>query len=90
MNINSVQAVSISTTTARSTALAVGFKYVLSADADCYVLQGGVAIDATLTTAMFLNKGVLVSIAPNSGNNYVAAITAAGTGKLTITRQDNE
>lgn len=90
MNIQTVQAVSISTTTARSTALTVGFKYVLAADADCYVVQGGSAIDATLTTAMFLNKGVLVSVAPNSGNNYVAAITASGTGKLTITRQDNE
>ena len=89
MNIKTVITVSLSTSTARSTALVQSQKYVVSTNADCFILQGGSGVNATLTS-FFLKSGNIIVINPVSDCLYIAGITASGTGTLTIGKMENE
>jgi len=50
------QTVNIAGAAARSTQLAVGTKYAITAEADCYIVAGSSSVDAT-TADHFLREG---------------------------------
>lgn len=77
--------VSLSGTTARSAVLDTGTHEVISS-VDCFILQGGSAVDA-LTTSWPLYAGqALVVDVGDASDAYVAGITTGGTGSLYIGR----
>jgi hypothetical protein len=79
--------VSISGTTARSAQLAIG-TYEITADVDCWVLQGTVAVDATTSSNPLWSKHYRdITVGVTDVDDYVAAITAGGSGTLSISKR---
>jgi hypothetical protein len=75
----------ISGTSARSTALAGNAAYEFIADTDCFVLfQGGATDDATSANMLVLSGERLVYTTPAGSSYYVSAIQKSAGGKLYI------
>lgn len=76
--------VSLATTTARSALLPPG-NYQVTCDVDCFILQGGSAVDAVLATSNVLwSKGYIKVRVGDASDGYIAGILASGTGTLHI------
>lgn len=72
---------------ARSAALALGGTYILYSDVACFFLVGDSAVASATTTGNPIPSGGYwpdVIKVDNAGNQYIAAITAAGSGTLYI------
>lgn len=79
--------VALSTTTATSAQLTEGI-YELWCSVDCFFLQGGAAVVATLTSVPYTAKTVKeIHIETAVSMDYVAAILAAATATLFLTRR---
>lgn len=90
-NITSTQRIAIGLAAARSTVLAVGFKYAITASAECTIRQGGSTVDAALDTAnnWFLGKGGSIEITPSGADDqYISVISGTAGGSLYIARLD--
>lgn len=77
--------VSISGTTARSAALTLGQLYYVTTDIDCYILQGGVAVDATANSVPMWARGQATIYVESATDQYVAVISSGATGTLWLT-----
>ena len=91
-NITTTQRIAIGVASARSTALGLGFKYAITASADCTIRQGGSTVDAAIDTAnnWFLPKGGVIEIQPkDASDQYIAVIGASAGGSVYIAREDN-
>lgn len=76
--------VSLTTMTARSTLLAPG-NYQVTCDVDCFILQGGSAVDAVLASSNVLwSKGYVKIRVSDATDGYIAGILASSTGTLHI------
>lgn len=78
--------VALSTNTARSTALTAGL-WELWCSVDCFFLQGGSAVDATLTSIPLTAKTVKLIHVEAAADAYVAAILAASTANLFVSKR---
>ena len=82
------QRLAIGAASVRSTLLAKGFAYAVTASVDCTIRQGGSAVVAVADTAdnWFLAKGAAIELAvSDASDGYVAVIAVAGTsGSLYI------
>ena len=67
------QTVSIGSSANRSSQLTVGQDYIVIAEADCYLVSGGSAVDAT-TSDFFLPSYTPVKFTARSGLDYVSVI----------------
>lgn len=84
---NAPTILSLSTTTARTAALATGSYYLWSIDTDCYVLQGGSTITAVAATSIGVALGMRLPFTVTSAADaYIAGITSSGTGNLYIVK----
>ena len=76
--------VSISGTTARSTALPSGM-YLATSDVECRIKQGGSTITVTTSTGIPLwSKGYLEIYVDATTDAYIAGITTGATGTLEL------
>ena len=75
----------IAATTARSTLIPAGFHRIM-ADTDCYVLQGGVAVDATTSSTLLLAGQREVIAVADALDGYVAVIRKSADGTLYISQ----
>lgn len=87
--ITTSQRIAISGTSARSTALALNFKYAVTCSVDCTIRQGSSSVDAAADTAnnWFLAKGSVIEVYPSDASDqYIAVIGTSGS--LYIARLD--
>ena len=87
--ITSTQRIAIAGASARSAALAIGYKYAVTASADCTIRQGSSTVDAAADTAnnWFLAKGAVIEVYPSEASDqYIAVIGTSGS--LYIARLD--
>jgi hypothetical protein len=90
-SVRTVVQVSVSGTSALSSALTVGFRYVLSSSTDLYWKQGATGSTVTTGNGFFLKSGSYFEIKPTGADDqYVAAIQASASGTLTIARMEGE
>tara|TARA_Y100000356_G_C11145248_1_gene227606 strand:+ start:66 stop:404 length:339 start_codon:yes stop_codon:yes gene_type:complete len=89
------QAVSISTTTARSTAISNSIRVVtLFSDTDCFIETGDSSVTASTSTSHFLPASTLFDLSLGSetvasdNDKFVAAITSSGSGTLRISERE--
>jgi hypothetical protein len=77
--------VALTTTTARSSQLAVG-RYIVKSDAPVFVRQGNVSSDATVTTDFKLEAGVcyVLNVTNTTNNGYLSGILGTGLGTMDI------
>jgi len=82
------QRVSIGSAATRSTALTVGQTYVLTAKVDCWIVAGGVAVDAVAGADFFLPAYVMIDYTVRTGLDYISVIRDAvdSTNGLAICR----
>ena len=72
----------LTTSSARTAQLAAG-TYVVSADVDCFFLQGGSTVTAAATSnPLWAKTYVNIQIKGSGVDDYIAGIVAAGTGNL--------
>lgn len=69
--------VSIGSSAARSGALTVGAEYHLYAKVDCWIVAGGVAVDAVAGADYFLPAGIIFPYVVKTGKNYISVIRDA-------------
>jgi hypothetical protein len=79
--------VSLTTTTARSAILVLGAVYVMTCDTDCFIKQGGSAVDAATATSsvLYARERMRIKVV-DATNAYVAGIVASGTATLRLQR----
>jgi hypothetical protein len=89
------QKISVTATSARSTALGIGangagsFVRLYSTE-DCYVNPGGSAVVALTTTSHFLPAATYLDIYVKASHRYISAIRATADGTLYVSELEGE
>lgn len=76
--------VSLSTSTARSSALTACRTYAVTCDVDCFILQGGSGVNATTSSVPLWSKSYMIIRTSDTSDTYIAGILSSSTGTLYI------